>query len=276
MTALVTLLLIITISYLVVRAGAVALTLTGLSSDSASFQAQSAFMTVGFTTQESEAVVAHPVRRKVIRILMLCGFLSLGSTFAGIVTAFTGLEKGGDFGVRVLWLLGGIAAIAVLASLKPIRGGLTKLLVFALTRSGAVQVRDYEELLRVGKGFSISTLHVEEGSWLADRTLGELQLTDEGVIVLNVIREEGTALATPGARTLVEAGDKLLCYGLEADLTRLVERPASYGGAVEREIAIHRHRARQSAEEVVDSELLEAEKVAEELVRESGGTPPAE
>lgn len=54
MVALVSLLTIIVLSITVVRIGATALELTGLSRDVAEFQAQSAFSGAGFTTQESE------------------------------------------------------------------------------------------------------------------------------------------------------------------------------------------------------------------------------
>jgi len=73
MVALFSLLIIISLSIIVVRVGAVALELTGLSSEIASFQAQSAFSGVGFTTTESEALVSHPVRRRIIRGLILLG-----------------------------------------------------------------------------------------------------------------------------------------------------------------------------------------------------------
>lgn len=47
---------LIDVSLLVVRIGTVALQKTGLTRGVAAFQAQSAFMGVGFTTSESEAV----------------------------------------------------------------------------------------------------------------------------------------------------------------------------------------------------------------------------
>jgi len=73
MIALISLLVIITVSLIVIRMGAVALSMTGISEDMAVFQAQSAFSGVGFTTKESESVVNHPVRRRIIRLLMLMG-----------------------------------------------------------------------------------------------------------------------------------------------------------------------------------------------------------
>lgn len=50
---------------------AIDLELTGLSPKVASFQAQAAFSGAGFTTSESESIVIHSLRRKIIRILIL-------------------------------------------------------------------------------------------------------------------------------------------------------------------------------------------------------------
>jgi len=61
MVSVIVLLIILTLSILITRIATVALTLTGLSRDSARFQARSAFLGVGFTTIESESVVRHPV-----------------------------------------------------------------------------------------------------------------------------------------------------------------------------------------------------------------------
>jgi precorrin-6B methylase 1 len=73
MLAIFSLLFIITLSVVIVRIGAVALELTGLSPEISSFQAQSAFSGVGFTTRESEAIVTHPARRRIIRTIIMLG-----------------------------------------------------------------------------------------------------------------------------------------------------------------------------------------------------------
>ena len=73
MVAISTLLLVVAISLLITRVATVILTATGMSRESARFQARSAFSGSGFTTRESETVVDHPVRRRVIGTLMLLG-----------------------------------------------------------------------------------------------------------------------------------------------------------------------------------------------------------
>jgi len=90
---IITLLLVVLISAIIVRIGAVALEMTGLSRDVAAFQAQSAFSGVGFTTSESEYVVSHPVRRRIIRILMLLGSAGVTSAIATLVLSFVGTTK---------------------------------------------------------------------------------------------------------------------------------------------------------------------------------------
>ena len=70
---IVTLLIIVMLSLLITRIASEALTHTGLSRESARFQARSAFSGVGFTTSESEQVVNHPVRRRILMVLMMLG-----------------------------------------------------------------------------------------------------------------------------------------------------------------------------------------------------------
>jgi Trk-type K+ transport system membrane component len=84
MISVISLLVVLTLSILVTRIATVALTHTGLSQESAKFQARSAFTGVGFTTNESEKVVNHPLRRRILLLLMLLGN-------AGVVTAVSSL-----------------------------------------------------------------------------------------------------------------------------------------------------------------------------------------
>ena len=77
MIAIAGLLTIVILSITVVRIGGIALELTGLSPEVATFQAQSAFSGAGFTTAESESIVTHPNKEKdrtSIDSLRFCGY----------------------------------------------------------------------------------------------------------------------------------------------------------------------------------------------------------
>lgn len=91
MIAIIFLLPIITVSVLVTRLASIALTHTGLSHESARFQARSAFTRLGFTTSESERVVSHPVRRRVVMLLMLLGNAGIVTAMSSLILAFVQL-----------------------------------------------------------------------------------------------------------------------------------------------------------------------------------------
>ncbi len=83
MAAALILLLVLTSSVLVVRAGAVALRLTGMPEQAARFHPRSAFTGTGFTTSESDSVVTYTVRRCTISIIVLYGLNAAVSTPQG-------------------------------------------------------------------------------------------------------------------------------------------------------------------------------------------------
>src|SRR2546423_8808168 len=88
--AAVSVIVVVLVSLLVARVGTVALTLTGMSREAAKFQARSAFFGVGFTTNEAEAVVAHPARRRIIMWLILLGNAGVITVVGTLLISFAG------------------------------------------------------------------------------------------------------------------------------------------------------------------------------------------
>jgi Trk-type K+ transport system membrane component len=86
--AIATLLIVVLLSLLVTRVAAVALVLTGMSPDVARFQARSALTSTGFATAESEQVMGHPARRRIVFSLMLLGNAGLVTTIASLSQTF--------------------------------------------------------------------------------------------------------------------------------------------------------------------------------------------
>ena len=66
MIALASFVIVILVTLVIARAGVLALVATGLPIEIARFQARSALSGVGFTTSESETVVGHPIRRRIL------------------------------------------------------------------------------------------------------------------------------------------------------------------------------------------------------------------
>ena len=93
MVALITVLGVVAVSLLVTRIATVVLATTGMSRENARFQARSALSGAGFTTCASEAVVRHPVRRRVIFTLMLLGSGGMVTALASLVISFGGRSQ---------------------------------------------------------------------------------------------------------------------------------------------------------------------------------------
>jgi len=255
---LLTFLLVVLFSILVVRIGTVALTMTGLSRDVAAFQAQSAFSGVGFTTSESEYVVSHPVRRRIIRVLMLLGSAGLTSAMATLVLAFVG-NTPSEMLYNGLWLAIGLAILGFFGKSKLIDKGLSKVIEAALTRWTSIKILDYEQLLGLSKGYSISMIKVKPGSWLDGKTLRELRLRDEGILVLAVYKkgkEKEVYLGVPSLDLKLEAGDTLVCYGPSEVLSALPERLKGVKGELEHARAMAKQVIREQEEKEEERRLM--------------------
>ncbi len=256
MIALITFLLVVLFSIIVVRIGTVALRMTGLSRDVAAFQAQSAFSGVGFTTSESEYVVSHPVRRRIIRILMLLGSAGLTSAMATLVLTFVG-NTPEQMLINGVWLAIGLTALAVFGKSKLVDRGLSWLIERALQRVSSLRIYDYEQLLGLGKGYSIAKLVVKAGGWLEGKRLRELRLSEEGVLVLAIYRKVGEKevfIGAPRGDTELRAGDTLICYGPEEILQDLRTRLKGPIGDLKHEQAVEAAVAREFQEEMAAAE----------------------
>lgn len=111
MIAIVSLLLVVLLSIIITRIGAIALTHTGLTRESAKFQARSAFSGAGFTTSESEMVVNHPVRRRIVMVLILMGNAGIVAAVSSLILTFVQRGDATALTFRVVVLVAGIVAL---------------------------------------------------------------------------------------------------------------------------------------------------------------------
>jgi hypothetical protein len=232
MIALFTFFAVIVLSILVIRIGAAALELTGLSDDVAAFQAQSAFSGAGFTTSEAESVLSDPVRRRIIRVLILLGSAGITSSIATFVLTFVG-ESGQSVVRRAGFLALGLLFIFLLARSKLLYRGMKKLIKRVLQKYTELRVYDYREILGLSRGYNICQINVKPDSWMVDKKLEELSLNEEGLLVLSITRQEGDEhkfIGVPQKDTEIRAGDILTCYGRGDASKKLSQRDKGPGG----------------------------------------------
>lgn len=228
MTAILSLLLVVTLSILVTRIAAVALRHTGLARQTARFQARSAFSGAGFTTSESEKVVNHPVRRRIVLTLMLLGNAGIVTAVSSLILAFVadGDGSGLGFAYKIVLLVAGLVALWALANSAWVDRLLSRLVEWALQRFTDLDVKDYEGLLHLAGEYRIAEIPIEPGGWLDGRPLREVRPADEGVLVLGILTAAGEWLGTPAGDSRPEGGDTLVVYGRTSAIQTLTQRRA--------------------------------------------------
>ena len=242
MAAIISLLTVVALSLLITRVGTVALTLTGLSREVARFQARSAFSGVGFTTTESEQVVQHPVRRRIILLLILLGNAGVVSALASLVLSFTSFT-GQEWLPRLLILVGGLAALWVIAASRLIDRWLSRMIGWGLKRWTHLDVRDYAALLNLSGEYRVVELQVKPRDWIANRRLSELKLRDEGVLVLGIHKADGSYIGAPHGHTEITPNDTIVLYGRASVLAELDARRTGAGGDRAHAAAVKAQRA---------------------------------
>ncbi|MEZ6164578.1 MAG: TrkA C-terminal domain-containing protein [Phycisphaerales bacterium] len=231
---LLALLIIIVIALVIVRIGAKALMMTGLSRDVAEFQAMSCFFGVGFTTSESEMIVGHPARRKIASHLIIAGNIGLTGALSTLIVAFVQNEPdwidefipihgSGGFFIKLGVILAGILIISAFFRLPFIKTLLDMIIEYTLQRFQGVRAIDYETVLRSGAGFSVMQVEIEAGNELIGSTLAGAALGSRGVLILNIKRADGEIIGTPHPTTELRAGDLLTVYGLEERIPLVLE-----------------------------------------------------
>ena len=220
MLAVASLLSVLVFSMVVTRIGAVALRLTGMAEDAARFQARSALTGSGFTTSESEQVMAHPVRRQVIGLLMLVGNIGLVAASGTLILSLVGIQQE-ESPSRLGLLLGGLLLIFLGSRSRWVDRALCGAITSALRRYTDLETRDFTTLLHLRDDYRIAELMVEPTDWLAEKCVGELELQGAGVVTLGIHRKGGEYVGVPQPDQRVEAGDRLVLYGLPGPVAEL-------------------------------------------------------
>lgn len=215
-------------SFLVVRLGAVALELTGMEAKQARFQALSAFSGSGFTTRESELIVTHPARRKIVQLLIIGGNAGLVTMIATLASsigqAATKIDQWEFFGGtlivpgRVVPYIDVLAIILLLALLyrvslwKPVAKRITKMLRAFIVKQGFVRETSFEEVLLGAEGFGISQIEIHTDNPLLDKQLMHSGLLQRDILVL-LIEREGKTIVSPKGHNIARLGDRFTCFG---------------------------------------------------------------
>jgi hypothetical protein len=232
MVALVWLVIIAVAALLVVRLGTTALTLTGLARHTAEFQAYSAFFGVGFTTRESEQVVNHPIRRRIVQHLILAGHVGLTSVIVPLVVTFVNIKTMREGMAQLGLIVASLAVLWFVIQTSFVEALVERSIKFALQRAGALaQAPDHEVLLRLNAGHTVSEVVLGREHPFIGHRLGDQPLAERGIVVLGVARHDGSYVAAPHGDMRCHPSDVLTVYGRDDQVRRLVAHADGASGA---------------------------------------------
>ena len=135
-------------------------------------------------------------------------------------------------GLEVLWLF---------STSRWMGRQLNRMITYALTNWNRLELRDYVSLLQFRDGYAVTELQVESQDWLADKTLIELKLPTEGLLVLGIQCASGGYIGAPTADTQISVGDTIVLYGPIDRVEELDKRCQGHQGDDAHEEAVHKH-----------------------------------
>lgn len=198
MTGALALLFLLTVTLAIVRVAGVALRLTGMPQPVARFQAISALTGTGFTTSEAEGTMHHPVRRRILTMLMFTGHLGLVSITSTVILTMTASESTVGAFVQILFMLAAILAICALAVSKTLDRVMCDWIGRLLMRLGWINTLPYEILFET-----------PDGHQLGEHTVTmQTQLSPD----LHAVSHNGEMLGHDDT-LLLKKGDHLVLYG---------------------------------------------------------------
>jgi Trk-type K+ transport system membrane component len=204
-------LFVILVSFLIIRAAAIALMMTGMDEKRAKFQALSAFSGTGFTTKEAESVINNPKRRRIITWLMIMGNAGIVTV---IITATSSLvtSKGYQLSLNVIILLAGIFLIYKIVTHKGFVRRWESFIEDKFVQSRVFEEGLTEDLLHLIEGYGLMRVMVMGGSPLIGSSIAEQKLTEKELLVLGIEREKNW-VPIPKPKEIIQDGDKLVVYG---------------------------------------------------------------
>ena len=227
-------LIVLIISFIVVRIGAIAFELTGLEWSLAKFQALSCFTGTGFTTKESELITGNQQRRHIASVLMVlghAGLVTLIATFANSLRTDMIIPK---FKIPFLhsvvpshlfpWINLAIIVAAVYAIYKifthtKFAGKLTDVLRSHIVKRDIIKSVSFEELVVTTGGYGVSSIEICKDSSVLEKAIRNTDLRKHDITILAIERKDGV-IPNPSADSEILLGDKLICFGKLENIRR--------------------------------------------------------
>lgn len=245
MIAAITLFLVVSLSALITKVATIALVHTGLSTQSAKFQSRSAYTGAGFTTSESEKIMDHPVRRKIIFMLMLVGNAGIVTVMSSLILTFVLPTTLASKLYGLLIVLVGMTIVYFAIKSKWLDRVLSKIVSRMLQKYTYLNIQDFAAVLHLKDNYRISEKRIETEDWMANKTLIELELLKEGITVLGVDRDGEDYFGSPTGSFKILPKDLITVYGKAEGIISVFARKRDYTADIQHEVFVKKETERK-------------------------------
>lgn len=125
---------------------------------------------------------------------------------------------------------------------------LSKIINKLLKRYTSIDIQDFAAVLHLKDDYRISELKIDEGHWMTNRTLRELDLRHEGITVLGIDRNGFDYFGNPTGKFTILPEDVITVYGKSNIIRGLSQRKRNYKGDKEHEKSIDKEIERRKEE----------------------------
>ncbi len=211
MTAALTIAVLFALSSVIVRVASTVIRHTGLPQNVARLQCISALSGTGFTTRESELIVNHPIRRRVLTALIVLGNLGFASLATTFIVAFVTTDQNAH--AIVFQIVAFICAISItflIVSSKTLDDFLCRFVSRVLARSKTFVTTGFWHLIQFDETYSVAE---HEYSASKPKSVSELPKDSGDITVLAIRESETDELRHIQDVPSVSTGDVLICFG---------------------------------------------------------------
>jgi hypothetical protein len=254
MVAAISLFLIVSLSALITKIASIALMHTGLSTESAKFQARSAYTGTGMSTKETESIMNHPVRRKIVYNLMLIGNAGIVTVMSSLILTFILPDTIASKLYGLLIIVVGMIVLWLVAKSKWVDRVLSRMINAMLKRYTNIEIHDFAAVLHLKDDYTIIEAKVDLDGWMGNRTLAQLHLREEGITMLGVEREGMGYFGSPAGEFKILPGDVVTLYGKSDGIKSIYNRKKDYFAQLEHQKYVAEEESRKENEKQIIEE----------------------
>jgi len=194
--------------------------LTGLNIKVSRFQVISLMTGTGFTTEESELILGHPIRRKLAIFLILFGAFSL----AVIISTITNFLSDDLRMIHIFYIAGGVLVVFGVLKLACIQTLLSRLFHREMKQHVEIGDLPIRDVFLTEKSDYLLNLHIYTDSLLVYKTVNQLFNDHERLEFLVLFIKRGQLKLRGNIyNEKIHEGDQLLLYGDKEILTKLFQ-----------------------------------------------------